>query len=133
VNGQDGSPATDTLEGAILIIDDELVIGETWGNTVSIGACLLLCRRQVKGKMAEIEVTFHNEAEIRVQAQIFAGRTLVSTCVAGPGEIHILPAESVRYDIFFKNGATGWEIARQLDSEAKTLTLNHHKGRYVIT
>ena len=83
--------------------------------------------------MAETEITFHNKAEIRVQAQIFTGRTLVSTCVAGPGEIRILPAESVRYDIYLKNGATGWEIARKLDSEAKTLTLSHHKGRYIIT
>lgn len=83
--------------------------------------------------MAEIEVTFHNEAEIRVQAQIFAGPTLVSTCVAGPGEIRILQAESAPYDIFFKNGATGWELVRQLDSAAKTVTLSQHKGRYVIT
>lgn len=82
--------------------------------------------------MAETHITFHNKAEIRVQAQLFTGRTLVSTCVAGPGEIRILQAESAPYDIFFKNGATGWEIARKLDSEAKILTLNHHKGRYVI-
>jgi hypothetical protein len=82
--------------------------------------------------MAETEVTFHNKAEIRVQAQIFTGRTLVGTCVAGPGEIHTLPG-LVRYDIYLKNGATGWEIAHKLDSEAKTLTLSQHKGRYIIT
>jgi hypothetical protein len=81
--------------------------------------------------MAELQVTFRNEAEIRVQAQIFLGRTLVSTCVAEPGELRILSAESAPYDIFFKNGATGWEVARELDSEAKTVTLRQHEGRFV--
>jgi hypothetical protein len=84
-------------------------------------------------KMAETDITFHNKLEIRVQAQIFTGRTLISTCVAGPGETQTLPAESMRYDIFLRNGVTGWEIARQLDSEAKTFTLSQQKGRYVIT
>ena len=83
-------------------------------------------------KMAETEVAFCNEAEIRVQAQIFSGPTLVSTCVAGPGETRLLRAESAPYDIFCKNGATGWELARQLDSEAKTVTLRQQMGRYVI-
>lgn len=84
--------------------------------------------------MAETGITFRNEANIRVQAQIFAGRTLVSTCVVDPGEVHILAAaESVQYDIFLRNGATGWEIARKLDSEAKIVTLRHHMGRYVIS
>ncbi|MCI0398658.1 MAG: hypothetical protein L0332_34215 [Chloroflexi bacterium] len=83
--------------------------------------------------MAETEITFHNKAEIRVQAQIFTGRTLVSTCVAGPGEIRVLLAESVRYDIYLKSGATGWVLARKLDSEAKTITLSQREGRYVIT
>jgi len=83
--------------------------------------------------MGKTDITFHNKAEIKVQAQIFVGRTLVSSCVAGPGEVRILPAKSVRYDIFFKNGATGWEIARKLESEAKTFTLSQHKGRYIIT
>jgi len=81
--------------------------------------------------MAAIEVTFHNELEIRVQAQVFMGRTLVSTCVAGPGEIRVLRAQSAPYDIFFKNSITGWEIARELGSEAKTVTLRQLKGRYV--
>ena len=83
--------------------------------------------------MAETEITFHNKIKIRVQAQIFTGRTLVSTCVVDPGEICALPAESMRYDIYLKNGATGWEIAHKLDSEAKNLTLSQHNGRYVIT
>ncbi len=82
--------------------------------------------------MAEIEVTFHNESELRVQAQIFAERTLVDTCVLNPGEIHVLSAEPQRYDIFLKNGATGWEIARKLDCEFTTVTLRREKGRYVI-
>lgn len=83
--------------------------------------------------MTETEILFINKAEIRVQAQIFNGRTLVSTCVAGPGEIQTLPAESLRFDIFLKNSITGWEIARKLDSEAKTFTLSRQKGRYIIT
>ena len=83
--------------------------------------------------MTEIEVTFHNNVEIKVQAQIFVGRTFVSTCVADPGEVCVLPAHSDRYDIFLKNGVTGWEIARKLDIEAKTLTLTQSSGRYVLT
>ena len=82
--------------------------------------------------MVETEITFHNETEIRVQAQIFVGRTLISTCVADPGEIRILPAKSLRYDIFFKNGATGWEIARKLDSDARDFTLNQGKNGYTV-
>ena len=81
------------------------------------------------------EITFHNEAPIKVQAQIFKGFTLISTYVAAPGETCILQTESGQYDIYLKNGATGWEIARKLDSEAKTVRLKQHKdkGRYVIT
>ena len=80
----------------------------------------------------ETEITFHNETEIKVQAQIFAGRTLLSTCVAGPGEILSLPSKSLRYDIFFKNGATGWEIARKLGSDAKSFTLSKYQTRYTV-
>jgi hypothetical protein len=84
--------------------------------------------------MLKSEITFHNKSEIKALAQIFTGRTLVSTCLAGPGETCILPTESARYDIFLRNGATGWEIARKLDSEAKTLTLmKQREGWYVIT
>ena len=82
--------------------------------------------------MAGREITFHNKVEIKVQAQIFTGNTLVGTCIAGPGETGVLPAESVRYDIYLKNGATGWVIARQMDSAAKSLTLIHSNGRYMI-
>ncbi len=82
--------------------------------------------------MVETEITFHNETEIKVQAQIFAGRTLISSCVAGPGEIRSLPSKSLRYDIFIKNGATGWEVARKLDSDAISFTLSQHKSRYTI-
>lgn len=79
------------------------------------------------------EITFHNKAGIRVQAQIFAGRDLISTCVTGPGETGTLPAESAPFDIFFKHGTTGWEIARRLGSEALNFTLTQVKGRYVLT
>lgn len=81
--------------------------------------------------MEELEVTFHNEATIRVQAQIFMGRTLVSTSFASPGETILLPVASLPYDIFFKNGATGWEITRQLNSKATTVTLLRKAGRYI--
>jgi len=33
---------------------------------------------------------------------------------------------------FFKNGATGWEIARKLDSDARNFTLSKNKSRYTI-
>lgn len=81
--------------------------------------------------MAEIEVTFHNEATIKVQAQIFTGRTVVSTSLAGPGETILLPVTSMPYDIYFKNGATGWEMTRQLNSKATTVTLLRKAGRYI--
>ena len=83
--------------------------------------------------MTEMQITFHNKAKIRVQAQIFAGRTLVSTCLADPGETHILPTESARYDIFLRNAANGWEIARKLDSEDSSVTLMQDKDRYDLT
>jgi len=83
--------------------------------------------------MVETEITFHNKAQLRVQAQIYMGRTLVSTFVAGPDEVGVLTATSMRYDIFFKSGVTGWEIARKLNCEAKTLTLSQQKGRYIIS
>ena len=83
--------------------------------------------------MAETEITFHNKAAIRVQAQVFAGRTLVSSCVVGPGEIQTLtPADSAPYDIFFKHSTTGWEIARKLGSQAVEFTLSQVKGKYIL-
>ena len=96
-------------------------------------ANLTSAAEQDEGNMSDVEVTFHNNVDIRVQAQIFIGPSLVSTCVIGPGESGVLPTRSARHDIFLKNGATGWELARKLDSEAKTHTLSRDKGRYVIT
>ena len=83
--------------------------------------------------MAATELTFHNNIKLRVQAQIYLGRTLISTCLANPGEVCVLRAESSQYDIFFKNGATGWEIARKLNNEANSLTLSQQNGRYILT
>ena len=83
--------------------------------------------------MTAVQVTFHNEAKIRVQAQIFTGQTLVSTCVADPGETHTLQSGSSRYDIYLKNAATGWGIARKLDNDATTVTLKQHQGHYTLT
>jgi hypothetical protein len=82
--------------------------------------------------MTEAKITFHNQTEIKTQAQIYAGRDLISTCVAGPGETCVLPAGLVQYDVFFKNGITGWEMARKLDSEDKTLTLQQRGSRYIV-
>jgi hypothetical protein len=83
--------------------------------------------------MTEVQVTFHNKAKMRVQAQIFTGQTLISTCLAVPGETHTLLSGSNQYDIFLKNAANGREIARKLDIEATIVTLNEHKGRYFLT
>lgn len=102
-----------------------------WDREVS-GVCQGVLTTR-KTKMEEFEITFHNKAEIRVQAQIFTGRMLVSSGVAAPGGVCILPAKTTHYDIFLKNGATGWEIARKIDVDAKVLTLSQKKGRYVIT
>ena len=79
-----------------------------------------------------MEVTFHNKIDLRTQAQIFKDDLLVSTGVVDPGDSCILFAEPGQYDIFCKNGVTGWELARQLGGEAKVVTLKLHKGRYVI-
>jgi hypothetical protein len=82
--------------------------------------------------LVETEITFHNKTEMRVMAQIFVGRALIGTCMLDPGETRILPSGSLRYDIFFKNGATGWEVARKLDSDAKSFTLSKHQTRYTV-
>lgn len=82
--------------------------------------------------MVETEITFHNKTETRVQAQIYVGRTLISTTLVDPGETHTLPAKPLRIDIFFKNSATGWEIARKLGTDANNFTLSLHKNRYTI-
>ncbi|MCZ7667499.1 MAG: hypothetical protein M5U34_09940 [Chloroflexi bacterium] len=43
-----------------------------------------------------------------------------------------MPVKSARYDIYCKNGITGWRVAYKLDSDAKTLTLSKNKGSYTI-
>jgi hypothetical protein len=78
-------------------------------------------------------VTFHNKATIKIQAQIFTGRALIGTCLAAPGETLALTADEAPYDIFFRNGATGLEVARKLNSEAKVFTLNQRQGHYSLT
>jgi hypothetical protein len=83
--------------------------------------------------MAENEITFNNQADIKVQLQLYTGHELAGTCVAGPGESGSLPAELERYDIYLKNGTTGWEIGHKLNCRAKSLTLSRQNGRYVIT
>lgn len=87
-----------------------------------------------QGNMINTEITFHNKTEIKALAQIFAGSALISSCMANPGETCTIPTGSNKYDIFLKNGATGWELARKLGSEAKSLTLiKEQMGWYVIT
>lgn len=83
--------------------------------------------------MVEAEITLINRAAIRVQLQIYDGRTLAGTCVTGPGEIGVLPTALERYDIYLKNSVTGWEVAHKLNSAAKTLTLTQENGRFVVT
>lgn len=83
--------------------------------------------------MVKIEIKFHNKIEIRTLAQIFMEQTLVSSGMAEPGESCILSAESGRYDIYVKNGLTGWELARKLGGEARNVTVSQRKGRYVIS
>jgi len=83
--------------------------------------------------MVEGQITLHNRADIRVQAQIFTGRTLVSTCLASPGEIHTLKSGSVRHDIYLKDAATGWEVAHKRDNVATIVVLHQHNGHYVLT
>ncbi len=74
----------------------------------------------------------YNNSELRVQAQLFVGRTLIDTGLLDPGETQILATELPCYDIFLKNAVTGWEIARKLDSESSAITLCLERGRYVI-
>ena len=83
--------------------------------------------------MAKIEVTFHNNIDIRTQAQIFIERALVSTGVVDPGKSCVLLTDAGPYDIYFKHGVTGWELAHKLDSASKTVTLSRSKGRYTVT
>ena len=83
--------------------------------------------------MVEELVTFHNNANIRVQAQIYTGRTLVSTCLAQPGEIHTLQCGLARHDIYLRDAATGLELAHKRDSDAATVVLSRYQGHYVLT
>lgn len=83
--------------------------------------------------MAEMKITIHNNTGIRTQAQIFVENTLISTSMANPGESCFISAESAHYDIYFKHGITGWELAHKLDSEGKNVTLSQLEGRYIIS
>lgn len=85
--------------------------------------------------MTELQgkVIFHNKSEIKVQAQIFVGRMLISTCVAEPSETKSLVTTSAWYDIYFKNGSTGWALTHRLNSQEKEFTLSRKQGRYIIS
>jgi hypothetical protein len=82
--------------------------------------------------MVETGITFSNKLDIKVQAQIFVGPTLISTCLVQPGATEMLSTTSKRYDIYLKNGATGWGLAHKLDIESTSLTLAVHSGRYTV-
>ena len=49
--------------------------------------------------MVATEIVFHNMAELRVQMQLYDGRSLAGTCVVGPGESGTLPAELERLSL----------------------------------
>jgi hypothetical protein len=83
--------------------------------------------------MTQDQITFHNSTDMRVQAQVFMGRTLVSTCLANPGEIHTLSSGSAKHDIYVKDAATGWEVARKLDNEAAGVELRRREGHYILS
>lgn len=82
--------------------------------------------------LVETSVSFHNKTEMRVMAQIFVEHALISTCIVDPGETRTSSSGSLRFDIFFKNGATGWEVARKLDSDARSFTLSKHQRQYTV-
>jgi hypothetical protein len=82
--------------------------------------------------MAEAQVTFRNETDIRVQAQVFTGRSLISTCLANPGETHILQTSSTRHDIYLRDATTGLEIARKRDNEAASVVLSQQERHYIL-
>lgn len=82
--------------------------------------------------MAETGITLHNKIDIKIQAQIFAGTTLISTCLVEPGATQILPTSAKPHDIYLKNGAAGWGIAHKLGIVSASLTLDVHNGRYTI-
>jgi len=84
--------------------------------------------------MTKQKITIHNKTDIKAQVQIFAGRILISTGMTNPGETCCLEAETGNYDIFLRNGVTGWEIARKLNSAVISWTLMRHiKGWYALT
>lgn len=78
------------------------------------------------------EITFHNKASIRVQAQIFIGRQLISTCVADPGETHTLRCGSAEHDIYCRHASTGWEVARKRNNEAASVTLSQQREHFIL-
>ena len=84
--------------------------------------------------MSKTKITLHNQTNIKTQALVFSGQVLVYNCRVAPGETCVLADASRPYDIFVKNGATGWELARRLGSQATTLTLTRQHGdRFEIT
>ena len=82
--------------------------------------------------MAQLQVTFHNETEIRVLAQIFAGRDSFSSLFVAAKSTETLSAESQPYDIYFKDAVSGWEVGHKRDSSDTAITLRSEKGRYVV-
>ena len=83
--------------------------------------------------MEELEVKFRNEATIKVQAQVFAGQFLVSTGLVEPGGVITLLAEAIPFDIYCKNSANGWEVARSLESRVTNIHLHIKNGKYLIS
>lgn len=78
--------------------------------------------------MLVTNITLHNQTEVKTQALIFLGQRLAHICLIAPGETCFLAKVSSPYDIFLKNGVTGWEMARALNSQASDLTLTKQNG-----
>lgn len=82
--------------------------------------------------MIEVDVTFHNKLELKIQAQIFSEYTLISTGIAESGETCALSNDAEKYDVYFRDLATGKVVARKFDIEATTIILRKERGLYVI-
>ena len=82
--------------------------------------------------MAKQEITFHNKTDIKVQAQVFASTRLIGTYSTKSGQSCKIEMENAGQDIFFRDGTTGREIARNLDNRLKSLTISKEKGGWYI-
>jgi len=83
--------------------------------------------------MSVEEISFLNKTKIRIQAQIFSGRQLISTCVADPGEMYTLQCGSAGHDIYCRHASTGWEIAHKRNNKTISVTLSQQRERFILS